>query len=133
MTITYDAGKNYYGHQFKGIGIICCETLIKHPTRDGVWACGVCDHAPALSFDDSKSYKMAPITVGPGRTVSFSLRDPELLLFAAQRKGQYMRLYKSVDLGKTGRIVWEQKGQNFLQDIKEDPLVPGSILGLYGR
>ena len=86
---------------------------------------GVCDHAPALSFDDSKSYKMAPITVGPGRTASFSMRDPELLLFAAQRKGQYMRLYKSKDMGKTGHIVWEQKGQNFLQDIKEDPLVPG--------
>lgn len=125
VTITYDAGKNFYGHQFKGIGIICCETLIKHPTLDGVWACGVCDHAPALSFDDSKSYKMAPITVGPGRTASFSMRDPELLLFAAQRKGQYMRLYKSKDMGKTGHIVWEQKGQNFLQDIKEDPLVPG--------
>ena len=36
-----------------------------------------------------------------------------------------MRLYKSKDMGKTGHIVWEQKGQNFLQDIKEDPLVPG--------
>lgn len=125
VTTTYDGGKNYYGHQFKGIGIICCETLVKHPVREGVWACGVCDHAPALSFDDSESYTMAPITVGPGRTVSFSMREPDLMLFASQRKGQYMKLYKSDDLGKTGRVVWDRKGDNFIQDIKEDPLVPG--------
>lgn len=125
VTITYDGGKNYYGHQFKGIGIICCETLVKHPTREGVWACGVCDHAPALSFDDSRSYTMAPITVGPGRTACFSRHNPEWLLFASQRKGQYMQLYKSEDMGKTGRIVWNLKGKNFLQDLKEDPLVTG--------
>lgn len=125
VTTTYDGGKNFYGHQFKGIGIICCECLVKHPTREGVWACGVCDHAPALSFDDGDSYRMAPITVGPGRAVAFSKRNPNLMIFASQRKGQYMRLYKSDDLGETGRVVWDEKGDNFIQDIKEDPLVPG--------
>lgn len=125
VTTTYDGGRSYYGHQFRGIGILCCETLVKHPVKENCWACGVCDHAPALSFDAGQSYAMAPVSSGPGRVLTFSRHDPDLLMYAAERKGEYMRLIRSTDLGKTGQIVWELKGKNFVQDLKEDPHVKG--------
>ena len=125
ITITEDMGKNYCGNYFKGIGIICCETLLQHPSRPNQLISGVCDHAPALSTDSGKTFATISANYGPARTICLSRSNPDLLLFVAERKGEYIRLYKSDDNGKTAKITWEMKNKNFIQDIKEDPVVKG--------
>ena len=125
ITITEDLGKNYCGNYFKGIGIICCESLLQHPTYPNKIVAGVCDHAPAISNDSGKTFSNSTAGHGPGRTICLSKSKPDLLLFASERKGEIIKLYKSEDGGKTAQIKWEMKNKNFIQDIKEDPFVEG--------
>lgn len=130
VTITYDHGKNFYGHDFKGLGILCSETLVKHPTRQEVLVLGTCDHKPALSVDYGLSYDMIPPTGGPARAIAFSRFKSNLMLYAAETKLKQCYLYYSEDLGKSSRVVWTLHGKNFIQAIKEDPIVEGRFWAL---
>lgn len=126
VTITEDLGKTYNGNYFEGIGILCMENLSKHPVKPGVIVAGVCDHAPALSVNGGSTFQSLPMHIWPpARLVRFSKHNPDLLLFVSQTKGNKISLYKSEDEGKTARVVWELKGTNFIQDLKEDPFVKG--------
>lgn len=125
VTITDDFGKHYCGNNFKGIGIICCENLIQNPFNSNILIASVCDHTLAYSNDSGNTFKSIPAKYGPARIACFSKRKKGLLLFAAENKGKTSNLYKSDDNGNTAKKVLDLKGNNFIQDIKEDPTVQG--------
>jgi photosystem II stability/assembly factor-like uncharacterized protein len=126
VTITEDLGKNYYGNFFKGIGIICCEGLVRSLSQPNKIVAAICDHAPAMSNDDADGFNiLVNNNMGPARVVCLSKSNPDLLLYAAETKGEKAMLCKSVDGGKTAIVKWKLKSDNFIQDIKEHPLIPG--------
>ncbi len=125
VTITEDLGKNYCGNHFKGIGIICCESILQHPLRQEELLVGVCDHAVMKSENGGKSFVSIPVSYSPARTICVSKNESNLLLFAVQRKGKKIVLNKSLDSGKTSKRVLALTDKHFIQDIKEDPLVEG--------
>lgn len=125
ITITEDLGKHYCGNYFKGIGIICCESLFQHPSRPNQLIAGICDHALLESVDSGSTFNTIPVRYSPARIACFSKHNPDLLLFAAGSKGGAINFCKSEDGGKTAKKVWELGNGNFVQDIKEDPVVKG--------
>lgn len=125
ITITEDLGKHYCGNYFQGIGIICCESLHQNPSRPDQLISGICDHPLMLSNDSGSTFHTIPVRQSPARTACFSRHEPDMLLFAAGHKGNEINLCKSEDNGKTARAVWKLAKGNFVQDIKEDPVVKG--------
>ncbi len=125
VTITDDLGKNYQGNYFDGIGIICCEALLQHPSRPNQILAGICDHAPMLSENNAESFAIIPARHGPARIVCLSKFNPNLMLYTAQTKREKGKLYRSMDGGQTASFVWQLKNMNYIQDIKEDPIREG--------
>lgn len=125
ITITEDLGKHYCGNYFKGIGIICCESLLQHPSKSNLLIASICDHPLSQSLDTGNTFNSIPARNSPARIACFSKHNPDLLLFAAGDKGKKMNFYKSEDGGKTAKKIWEMGSKNFVQDIKEDPIIKG--------
>lgn len=126
VTVTEDHGKTYTGHNFKGIGVLCMENLCINPQAPEMIVAGVCDHAPAISRNHGETFSALPMSIWPpARLVCLSKWNKNLILFVSENKWETIKLYKSVDGGKTARLVWTLGLRNFIQDIKEDPVKPG--------
>lgn len=125
ITITEDLGKHYCGNYFQGIGIICCESLLQHPSKPDLLMASICDHPLFQSTDTGHSFSTIPVRHSPARIACFSKRNPDLLIFAAGSKGVKMDFYQSEDGGATSKYAWKLGEKNFIQDIKEDPIVEG--------
>ncbi|MFV0482931.1 MAG: hypothetical protein ACK5MG_02385 [Bacteroidales bacterium] len=127
VTKTYDHGKNWTGHNFDGLEMTCVERVDKHPSRPDRVVISICDHGPMISDDSGEHYETMKFNRGPSRAFGLSKNNPDLIMWSAGRvqHNTGTPVYRSMDDGKSGEVVFKKQAQSFVSSIMEDEKVAG--------
>lgn len=124
VNVTYDKGKNYYGHDFKGLEMTCGEFIEKHPTIPGGVVLGIVDHAPLISTDFGETWNTIKNGYSPVCAITASKHDPDFYLFSRGRRERKRGTPVARFMKKDSVIVAEQvfykKGNSYVSNIRED-------------
>lgn len=122
VTVSYDRGKNLYGHNFTGLEMTCVEDVKKHPAVADKVVLSIADHRPMISTDAGKSFKNIKVKAAPSRAFTTSAHDPSLLMWSAGRVhlNTGTPLMRSPDDGQTATSAFRRKGQSYILCLLED-------------
>ena len=122
VNITYDNGKNYYGHNFTGLEMTCGEFVEKHPTVPGRVILGMVDHTPMVSNDYGENWSNIKNGYGPTCALTASSYNPDFYLFSRGRRERkegtpFIRFPKNDSIAEQ---VFHKKGNSYVSCIRED-------------
>ncbi len=127
VNVTYDRGKNYYGHYFQGMEMTCVEYVEKHPSKQDRVIMTIVDHAPMVSDDRGERYRSigfpADIQGEPARTLTASRQNPDFFLWSMGRihLNRGARCYRTfTGDGTQAELVFCRKGQSFITALRQD-------------
>lgn len=128
VNITYDGGKNYYGHHFSGMGILCGESILKHSATPGCILLAMADHGPLISTDYGENYALLTQNARTSaRTLATSRTMPNLLLWSegSKRTHQGTPLKRTTNGGENIKTTLAKNGDSYVQCLLEDATVNG--------
>lgn len=122
VNISYDKGKNFYGHYFNGLEMTCVEYIEKHPIQPDRVITAMVDYSPMVSDDYGENFQMVKFQDGPSRALTVSKHMPELMIWSSGRAYNFKGtpVYKTVDGGKSAQQVFHKPGKSFIQCLQED-------------
>lgn len=123
VNVTYDGGKNYYGHNFKGLEMICGDFIGKHPILPGGVILGLADHTPLLSTDFGETWNSIKNGYGPVCAITASKHNPDFYLFSRGRReklGTPVIRFMKKDSVIVADQVFHKKGNSYVSNIRED-------------
>lgn len=126
VNVTYDGGKNFYGHYFKGLEMTCLEYIQKSPAnRDNVLVT-ICDHGPMIAKEGGKQYHVFPYSGAPSKAFAGSKDDENFIIYSSgDARLRSTTLFTSHDQGSTSKQILHRTGGAFIQCLKEDPFTSG--------
>lgn len=128
VTVSYDNGRNFHCHNFKGLNILCGECILRHPVTPGKVYLAMADHGPLVSTDAGQTYRlMSSQARTSARTLAASRTNPEWLMWSegSKRTNEGTPVRLTTDGGLTVTQVCHHQGNSYVQCLMEDPQVDG--------
>lgn len=129
VNTTYDGGQSWTAHDFKGLNILCGESMLFDPNVKGRMYAAICDHGVFVSNDYGQNFQFLnpKVSSASTRCIAASHTNPDFLLWTEgnRRNWQGTPVKRTFDGGQTADTVLFNRANSYVQALQEDPLHPG--------